>query len=64
MVEKSHDIASRSLLMVENETGNIIAKIRDPGIISYHASALFILQSRKTQQDITNFKLIGKHQPR
>lgn len=36
-VGKSHGIASRSLLMVGHETGNVTVKIRGPSNMSRHA---------------------------
>ena len=57
-VGKSHSIASRSLLMVEHETGNVTAKIRGQAVCLAMLTALFILRSGRTQQGITNFSPI------
>lgn len=44
-VGKSHGIASRSLLMVEHETGNVPAKIRGPSNMS--GLACYIVHPKK-----------------
>lgn len=45
----SHGITSRSLLMVEHETGTVTAKIRGPSICLAMPAPLFIPRSVRTQ---------------